>query len=265
MELIGVRSPVYIFRTATDDSPASEVRCASLTYVTADGSALLVGSRAFGQVRLIRKAVALSTEDDPGPPTIVDTDILDYVASAHTATLRGIGHAIIPVAQNSGDKAAVLDAKWSRQATFDFLPRANDAMAIKSASFLGDVVIDHPQLGLTAQQLALLFSPPAATAGKSASGQSPALSEVTAADRVDHVHCRLVDSAGKQQTVDCAWLDLHTARYSDGRVLARKVDAVGHVHASDGSQLLDCDRVQMLLRPATRQSPLANSPIGWRS
>ena len=58
---------------------------------------------------------------------------------------------MIPVAQNPGEKPATIDAKWSKQAVFDFLPHGNDEMTIKAATFTGDVVITHPQLGLTAQ------------------------------------------------------------------------------------------------------------------
>ena len=253
MELIGEKSPVFVFRAASEDSPASEVRCAALMYATADGSAHLVGSQAFGPVQLTRRALPTSMEDDP-PPTVVITDVLDYVGSAHTATLDGRGHAVIPVAQNPGENAAVIDAKWSKQAVLQFLPRGNDEMAIKSAMFTGDVVITHPQLGLTAQQLKLLFAAPAAASAKAATGQSPALSEVIAIDRADHVHCQILDAAGKQQTVDCQALDLQTGRTADGRVLARQVDASGNVVAFDGMQKLNCDRVRMLLRPAIAKS-----------
>jgi lipopolysaccharide export system protein LptA len=250
LELIGEKSPVFVFRGATEDSPASEVRCAALTYATADGSALLVGSDAFGQVQLIRRGVASSMEDDPQPSTVIRTDKLDYVGTTHTATLSGRGHAVIPVAQNPGEKPGVIDAKWSKQAVFDFLPRGNDEMAIKAATFTGDVVVTHPQLGLTAQQLTLQFAAPAAGSTKGSGGQSPTLSEVIATDHADHVHCQILDAAGKTQTVDCQVLDLQTGRTPDGRVLARQVDATGNVVAFDGMQKLNCDRVRMLLRPA---------------
>ena len=91
LELIGEKSPVFVFRGASEDSPASEVRCAALTYATVDGSARLVGSDAFGQVQLIRRGAAMSMEDDPQPSTVIKTDALDYVGSAHTATLSGAG------------------------------------------------------------------------------------------------------------------------------------------------------------------------------
>jgi lipopolysaccharide export system protein LptA len=252
LELTGERSPVFVFRAASEDSPASEVRCASLMYASADGSALLKGSDVFGPVQLTRHSLANSMEDDPPPPTVIRTDVLDYVGSAHTATLSGRGHAVIPVAQNPGEKPASVDAKWSKQAVFQFLPRGNDEMAIKSAMFSGDVVITHPQLGLTAQQLTLFFAAP--SAAKASSGQSPTLTEVIATDHDDHVHCRIIDAAGKQQTVDCQSLDLLTARTADGRVLARQVDATGNVLAFNGLQKLNCDRVRMLLRPAATKS-----------
>jgi len=251
MELIGKTSAVYAFHSATEDSPASEVRCTKLTYATSDGSALVEGSQKFGQMRIIRQALSASIEDEPPPPTVITSDVLDYVASAHTADLTGIGHAIIPMAPNSGEKPALLDAKWSKSAHFDFLARANDEMAIKYADFIGDVKIDHPQLKLTAQELTLAFNPMAAGA-KSTEGSAPALSEVKATDAKGRVDCQMVDSAGKIQEVKCHSLDLHTARTNEGKVLARQVDAVGNVDATDGIQRLTCDdRVQMLLRPAT--------------
>jgi hypothetical protein len=251
MELIGKTSAVYAFHSATEDSPASEVRCTKLTYATSDGSALLEGSQKFGQMRIIRQALSASIEDEPPPPTVITSDVLDYRAGAHTADLTGIGHAIIPMAPNAGEKPATLDAKWSKSAHFDFLPRANDEVAIKNADFIGDVKIDHPQLKLTAQELTLAFNPMAAGA-KSTEGSAPPLSEVKATDMKGRVDCQMVDSAGKIQEVKCHSLDLHTARTNEGKVLARQVDAVGNVDATDGIQRLTCDdRVQMLLRPAT--------------
>jgi hypothetical protein len=258
MELSGRKSAVYAFRAATEDSPASRVKCTKLTYATVDGSALLEGSREFGQVQITREPLPTSLDDDPMQPTVITTDTLDYVASAHMANLTGIGHAVIPTAPNPGEKPAAVDAKWSKKAHFDFLPKSDNEMAIQSATFDGDVKIDHPQLKLAAQELILAFNPFEGDS-KSAQGGAPPLSEVKATDAGNRVDCQLFDASGKRQEVKSHFLDLHTARTSDNRVLARQVDAAGSVDATDGTQELLCDRVRMLLRPSTGKKP-ADAP-----
>jgi len=260
MQLIGKTHPVSVYRGATDDAPASEVQCASLLYMTADGGAFLSGSDQFGQVQIVRHALTPVGEDDTPPPTLVNADTVDYGGPKGQTTLGSNGHAVIPMAANPGETPSVLDAQWSDHADFEFFPRGGDQMAIRSAKLFGDVKIRHPQLDLHSQKLTLLFAAPRASIGsKTPTGTQSALTEMQA---VDHVHCRLSDSAGKKQTIDAAALDLHTARGSDDKVFARQVDAFGdslaQVHATDGTQDLFCDRVQMMLRPS-HKTPAAPS------
>jgi lipopolysaccharide export system protein LptA len=70
------------------------------------------------------------------------------------------------------------------------------------------------------------------------------------------VYCRLKDSSGKMQSIECAKLDMQTARSADGKVYPHLVDAFGDasavVHAYVGTQDLRAGVVQMTLRPSSK-------------
>jgi hypothetical protein len=264
LELIGTSNLVNVFRGATEDSPASRIKCSRLTYATSNGDARFEGS----PTEITREPIGGSLQDDPALKTIVTTDVLDFRSSEHFADLQGRGHAIIPMAPNGNEKQPVLDARWSKNAHFDFFPRHGNDMVIQNANFTGDVKINHPQLKLDAQNLSLAFNPLQGDA-KAPPGSAPPLSEVKASDPKGLVNCQMTDSAGKPQDVKCHVLDLHTGRTADGRVLAQRIDAIGNVDATDATHEMTCDRVQMTLRPAAAKkataSPDAGAPVDTSS
>ena len=273
LELVALKTPVFVHRAPTEESPASQVRCARLLYFTRDGSVAVSGSPQFGQVQMIRAALA-SPDEDLNTPTRIDADALDYSASDRIAKFTGNGHAAIPLAERDpAGKPAMLDARWTRSADFRFARARTNDLSLTRADFAGDVDIRHPQLTLKSQALALLFGGPGSSVSatafnaterlaadrENANPQSSQLSEIIAAQ---DVRCAIRDNLGKTQSLDTQNLDLHMDRDPSGKVLPRQLDATGGVHAYDGSQELFAGRLKVLLRAAARHTA---SPVPDKS
>jgi hypothetical protein len=68
------------------------------------------------------------------------------------------------------------------------------------------------------------------------------------------VHCAMIDSTKKVQTIDCNRLTLQTAKASDGKIYPNTVNADGEVHAVDPDQDLRAGHLAVNLRPSTQPS-----------
>jgi hypothetical protein len=259
VELTG--SPCEIIRTSP--LPGDDIRAAQVVYHTADGSIKLVNSERAPLV-----VISKMLDGQVDPRTTVTTQRLEYstdAAGRKVALLWGPGHATVPLESKNEkqDKSKkpgddLMDARWTQGARVYFAGgKLQDNQTIQQLDLFGDVDVKHPQLVMQSQVLSLHFEPPDKPVDKSsgpstrtAGGKSASQPELKSVIASDTVHCEIAGQNGKRQKIDCNRLDMETARTTDGKFYAHKIEARGAVHAFDGEQDLRASTVFLTLRPA---------------
>jgi hypothetical protein len=243
---------------------STEARAASMVYYTADGSVSLRSSPAAPKVLLTRFDDSIGSV----PTMRVVAENLDFIGRNQEAIFSGPGEAHLPAGANTAAGGKTMDASWQQSAKIFFSPAGHGQSTIRRAVLAGDVDISHPQLSLQSQELELRFAPPVIASSHPVAGvadpgnpasPTPAtnsangeLRQVSATDSVD---CRLTDSAGKKQTIDCQKLDVRMA-HGATNVYPRQIFADGDVHAFDAEQELHAGHVELALVPvAPKASP----------
>ena len=126
---------------------------------------------------------------------------------------------------------AKLVTTWDKLATFRLTTRPGNKRGIERAIFNGNVHVDHPQLNMTSDMLALGFTQPP-------TAKQPQVSTVRADGSVKAtVH----SSDGTPQSITSETLDLATATDADNKLAVRAMHAHGSVVASDPKQVLKAD------------------------
>ncbi len=146
----------------------STIEAGMLTYRTEDQAMLLAPVSAERPVVM---------RDDRG--SVVKTTRMDFYQPKRQAVLYGTSDAVFPQTDEAGRPAAPLLAKWTKQCVLYFAAAepgqakgkpggsaGAGEMNVERAELDGDVAVDHPQLKMRSQSLAMHFD----TTRKSAAG-----------------------------------------------------------------------------------------------
>ncbi|HEX4796271.1 MAG TPA: hypothetical protein VH370_20950 [Humisphaera sp.] len=252
--------PAAILRAIPEEHKRQDIRAATIAYNTGDGSVLLDSSPEARDVILKQ-----FTDGKPDPTATLISRSVHQFPAQHLAILDGPGRVIMPADDRAPDKGN-LDAKWAKQAKVFLFGGATGEtreIAIDHMELLGDVDVEHPQLSMQSQQLAIYFDSGAGATTRPATRRTAqaTTNPTTQPDRerqieikrifaTTAVHARLLDAQGKYQTIDGDELELLTARGTDGQIHPRQVNATGKVHAFDDAQDLRAQNLQFTLRQA---------------
>lgn len=137
--------------------------------------------------------------------------------------------------------AKPLHATWTELATIRMSENADGKRSVDRAVFRGQVNVDHPQLKLNSDTLALGFAPDAA-------GGEPTISTVRADGQV---RAAVTKDDGSVQTINASTLDLGTAPGQGNNIALRTLHARGDVVAQDPQQTLKTDDLDITLAAKT--------------
>lgn len=214
-----------------------EARAAIVSYDSSTGSATLRGSPEQPHVAM---------QDTSGRTIFAQR--VEFDGASNIATLAGPVKFELPLEaradRNAGEPPRLILAEARRQCRLTF-EKGQSSLAVKSAEFEGDVVIDHPQLRLEAQSLTLGFAPSTADPQ---TGTTPDLS-LSGLSASGGVRARVLDDHRQAQTIECATLELATAEDSAGTLVARELKAGGGVRIDAPGQQLSAGAVEATFRP----------------
>ncbi|HEV8291076.1 MAG TPA: hypothetical protein VGP94_04110, partial [Tepidisphaeraceae bacterium] len=199
-----------------------------------------------------------------------------------TAILYGKSHADLPTEDQAGPKTQTADpaakpemmaVDWLDRCTLFFEGDNPDNLIINRADLVGAVAVKTKQIQLNSDALNLHFAPPE-TAPAAPTTQparaSPALRQL---DAFGNVKSLLTGPNGPDdlRKLDCDNLKLRTSKAPDGRLYARNVDAIGHVHTKDPRSELSAGYLHAVLgvpstqpttKPTTRPGRKAEMDTG---
>ncbi len=223
----------------------SEIRAASLTYKSEDGSTYAQESAAVPLVL---------TRTDAHGPSIVHATSLIFSRTSQLAVMRGRGDVRLPV-QSEATEPQSLEARWTQSCTLHFAGKNNNEMAIDTADLEGDVDVKHPQMKLTSQSLELTFDPTAKSSSEPATRPTTAPANAQSNLRklvaTGNVHCDLSD-AQATKTIDTDRLVVLCEPGAEGRLVPRTIVADGRVHTVTPDEDLRAGHLTALVTPATR-------------
>lgn len=183
----------------------------------------------------------------------VQTQSLKYFRQPARAILGGAGEVSRPVKSDTG-AVSIMQAQWTHSCDLTFFGDDAQNLAIHTADLVGSVRINHPQIKLDAEQLAMNFIE---NAGDRA---QPDLESLHAAGSV---HATLNDSHGKPQSIQCQTLDLSTDESRASRVrYIKQMVADGQVRAYGPDQEIRAGHLDAVMVPtASTTQPSANQPL----
>ncbi|HEX8323826.1 MAG TPA: hypothetical protein VF595_07915 [Tepidisphaeraceae bacterium] len=184
------------------------------------------------------------TVRDPSGTTLTTESI---EADGDDAILHGRSKAELVLASDGPPKT--LRTTWTDFATIRITTK-DGKRGIERAVFRGQVDVQHPQLKLTSDTLALGFVP-------DPQQEQPQLSTVRADGAV---RASVTGEDGVEQKIAAATLDLGTAAKPDGTLAVRSMHAHGDVVASDPKLTLRADDLTTTLAtPGTEAGPAAGT------
>ncbi|MGH7213425.1 MAG: hypothetical protein ACREIT_01390 [Tepidisphaeraceae bacterium] len=193
----------------------------------------------------------------------VTTRSMDYSARDRVALLRGKSRAIIPIEGRGGadDEPTTLLIDWSEfcKLTMGGGGRTREDFRIERAELVGDVDVNHPQLELKSGRLALDFTPPAE------GGTSPRKQGLRSLVAEGDVHCDMVDTSRKRQSIEADRLELEARADARGDAYPHVLRADGRVRASSDEEELQADHLLVELavaEPTTREASSTTHPAG---
>ena len=191
-------------------------------------------------------ATTVVTITDPTGTTLVTESI---EADGDNANLHGKSRAEIVLNKDEtltgnptpATQPTKLVTTWDKFATLRLTTRAGNKRGIERAIFNGNVHVDHPQLDMTSDTLALGFTQPPAA-------KQPQISAVRADGAVK---ATIKSNDGTPQSINAETLDLATAADADNKLAVRSMHAHGNVVASDPKQVLKADDLTVTPSPTT--------------
>lgn len=216
----------------------TEARAASVSYESATGSATLRASPDHPRVAM---------QDNAGRTIFAQR--VEFDGAGNVATLAGPVKFELPIDPAQGAPAEqppqVMLAEASKECRLAF-EKGQSQLAPKSATFIGDVAIDHPQLKLNSQELTLNFAQsPAGAAGRGDAGDLT-LAGLAA---TGGVRARVIDERQQAQSIECAALELATGQDDAGALVARAIRAEGDVRIDSPGQQLSAGAIDATFRP----------------
>ncbi|MGC4031732.1 MAG: hypothetical protein QM754_08360 [Tepidisphaeraceae bacterium] len=139
-----------------------------------------------------------------------------------------------------------LKTTWTELANIRSTTLPGGQRGIERASFRGNVTVDHPQLKMTSDTLALGF----------AADTKTRQSQLSAVRADGKVNAAVTNEDGSTQNIAANTLELGTAANADGSLAVRSLHASGNVVAGDGRQTLRADDLATQLA-ATKIDPKA--------
>jgi lipopolysaccharide export system protein LptA len=227
-------------------------------------------------------------EAGPGVPvemtdtrgTHITTRTMLFSQADGTALLLGKSHAELPTEEGTGSKTLPPNARpemmavdWLERCTLYFEGDDPDNLIINRADLVGAVGVKTKQIQMNSDALNLHFAPPQAPPTAPAAQPtrtSPALRQLDAFGNVKSILTG-PNGPGDIRKLDCDDLKLRTARAPDGRLYARSVDAIGHVHTIDPKSELTAGNLHAVLgvpstqpttKPTTRPGRKADMDTG---
>ncbi|MCS7033464.1 MAG: hypothetical protein NZ561_05645, partial [Phycisphaerae bacterium] len=199
-------------------------RSGVVSYDTSTGSASLRSTAEFPHLGL---------QDAAGRTMLarqVDFDRTNGVAILHGPARIELPLPSGPEEQSNVNRVLVADAV--KRCTVQ-LETAERPFAVKGATLEGDVAIDHPQMRLTCQKLALGFD---------ASKAEPSIRNLEAEGGVRAV---LLDEQGTAQKIECESLQLAARATGEGKIRADSFRAAGAVRLESSSQQVSAERLEV--------------------
>lgn len=226
----------------------------------------------------IQEGAGVPVEMTDSRGTHIITRDMHFSQADGTAVLYGKSHAELPADDASaktlapGAKPEMINVDWLDNCTLRFEGDDPDSLIINRAELLGSVAVKTRQIDMTSNALNLDFEHPAtdSTATTKPARTNPALRQLEAFGNVEST---MRGPAGDAdiRTLDCDNLKLRTSKAPDGRLYARDVDALGHVHTKDPKSELSAGRLHAVLgvpstqpttKPTTRPAKKADMDAG---
>ncbi len=241
VQLIG--NPVVL------DRDGSHITCASASYNSGDESADLTSSPSVPLVRLAdaRGAVFLT-------PHLIYTET---APQQKFATLIGPSTGTIPL-KDTDAKMQFVHASWQDQCKLTLTTDEDGRTQIQHAQLTKDVVVNHPQLDLTSNELGLDFAPVTNRhpAPRNSDAVEVDLRQIVA---TGNVHAKMHNAEGKVQTLDTNRLEVDTGTDADGDTFVRVIDASGNVVSRADEGMLTSGHLVAYLKPPTSK-PAVTQP-----
>jgi hypothetical protein len=179
--------------------------------------------------------------------TTITTTAMSYSMERNVVTLLGNSRAEFPVKMKEKDE--ILVTEWTDACRLE-LNENRDAISVRQAVLTGEVVVQHPQLSLSADELGFKFNPsPAdAPADENQTAQKLDIELIAARGNVD---CRLRDEEG-ERLIQCDDLKLETGVDATGELYARRITADGNVQSADPDHQLSAGSLSVAVKPADK-------------
>jgi len=276
LRFLGQQSPVLLTRGL------NRVDCTAADYFTGDRSVLMRGSDRHGPV-VLRQLPDPTLPPGQSRQAKVVTQLLSFDGKSQVAKLTGKSNATITLPRERSADAAtqpatlpavattqpgdpdivvtatseppqVVHAAWSQGGTLWFKDGLAGEMTLDHADFAGDVDVNHPQLALKSQHLALRFEERIKPATRPATqpAKPSVVLELKQVVATADVWADLIDADGQKQTVTTDQLTVDTATDADGKLYPRIVTAAGNAHAFDEKQSLRAGGVELTMAPVAK-------------
>lgn len=233
VEIIG--APVVLTREG------SETRCAIATFNSATSDASLRGSK---EVPFVTMTDARGAK--------VTTPQLDYSQPSpglRLATLIGAGSAELPIIEEGRDPQQ-MKATWSKDCRLRMGDAGPGKMAIERADLAGDVRVNHPQMELASDALALRFDPASAAANGATTKPTDSAPprDILASG---NVKCRIIDPE-HEQNITAQQVHVGMGTSSTGQTYAKLLEADGDVRTIENGRQMKAGHLVAEMAPATQ-------------
>lgn len=181
----------------------------------------------------------------------LETPVIVFNDATGEAVMTGDSAATLPLDRAPATRpttqpAGAIHARWKTEGRLTLGENAAGEHTISRADFSGDVRIEHPQLNLDADTLALQFAP--------GTGEHAGDPSLTSALATGHVAADLLGNDNTRQKLQTDKLTLDTTPQPDGSVAVKGVTAEGNVVAFDDKQKLSAQKLVATIGPKTGPS-----------